>query len=56
MWALGVVSIHSLIAHAEPPPRRVRLTCFFAGNLSPEAGDRLVKNGVTLLNVISATE
>jgi hypothetical protein len=26
------------------------------GNLSSEAGDRLVKNGVTLLNVISATE
>lgn len=26
------------------------------GNLPREAGDRLVKNGVTLLNVISATE
>ena len=32
------------------------LTRSFTGNLSSEAGDRLVKNGVTLLNVISATE
>ncbi|KAG7284581.1 hypothetical protein NEMBOFW57_010959 [Staphylotrichum longicolle] len=29
---------------------------FGGGNLSPEAGDRLVRNDVTLLNVISATE
>ncbi len=27
-----------------------------AGNLASEVGDRLVNNGVTLLNVISATE
>lgn len=29
---------------------------FGTGNLAGEAGDRLISNGVTLLNIISATE
>jgi hypothetical protein len=32
------------------------LTSLLAGTLSGEAGDRLVKNGVRLFNVISSTE
>ncbi len=35
---------------------RPLLTCSLAGNLSPEAGDRLVDHGAVLLNIISATE
>ncbi|KAK3948964.1 hypothetical protein QBC32DRAFT_408241 [Pseudoneurospora amorphoporcata] len=35
---------------------KLSFVAFGGGNLAPEAGDRLVDNGVTLCNLISATE
>ncbi|AEO67434.1 e1d19424-68e3-4b8d-b354-183af06ce9e3 [Thermothielavioides terrestris] len=36
--------------------KQLKLVCFGGGNLAGEAGDRLVNRGVTLMNLISATE
>ncbi|KAH7635497.1 hypothetical protein B0T09DRAFT_405537 [Sordaria sp. MPI-SDFR-AT-0083] len=36
--------------------KTLNFVSFGGGNLAPESGDRLVENGVTLCNIISATE
>ncbi|KAF3065896.1 Carboxylic acid reductase [Daldinia childiae] len=38
------------------PLMKLKIVIFGGGNLNKEAGDRLVKNGVRLVNVIGATE